>query len=172
MPKYAANAMYHEEQSFRQIWVWIIVICAVAISWYTLFGEMLSAREMAELQKPAAWSCILWVAVGIVLPVLFYLAELVTEVTPDGVRLQFYPLFTRYIPAHKISGFEMLKYRPVIEYGGWGIRWSLKNGVAYTVSGNAGVRLQLENGKKLLIGSQNPRALLMAISEMAHKSDD
>jgi hypothetical protein len=53
-------------------------------------------------------------------------------------------------------------YRPIRDYGGWGIRYG-RNGKAYNVSGNRGVMLEFSHGQKLLIGSQKPGDLANAI---------
>jgi hypothetical protein len=53
---------------------------------------------------------------------------------------------------------------PITEYGGWGIRWTLR-GKAYNVSGRRGVRLDYENGKHLLIGSTRADELATAIHQ-------
>ena len=45
-------------------------------------------------------------------------------------------------------------YSPLGEYGGWGLRYSLSgNGMAYNVSGNKGLQLELSNGKKVLFST-------------------
>jgi hypothetical protein len=59
---------------------------------------------------------------------------------------------------------ETRTYRPILEYGGWGVRYSfVRKGWAYTVSGNRGVQLQLANGKRILVGSQRAEELARAI---------
>ncbi len=35
----------------------------------------------------------------------------------------------------KIVGAEARSYQPIVEYGGWGVRWS-RSGRAFNVSGN------------------------------------
>ncbi|MHC4643443.1 MAG: hypothetical protein ACYS32_17515, partial [Planctomycetota bacterium] len=63
-------------------------------------------------------------------------------------------------------------YKPILEYGGWGIRCSFTGkGKAYNVSGNKGVQLVFTNGKKLLIGSQQPDDLAAAIEEMLKQNE-
>jgi hypothetical protein len=69
----------------------------------------------------------------------------------------------------EIASFESLKYRPILEYGGWGIRMG-KNGKAYTVSGDRGVRFVFTDKKKLLIGTQNPEKFQKVMREMIKKS--
>jgi hypothetical protein len=59
------------------------------------------------------------------------------------------------------------KYRPILEYGGWGIRCGWKGGRAYNVSGNEGVQLVFKNGKRLLIGSKEAYGLEAAIRSVA-----
>ena len=68
----------------------------------------------------------------------------------------------RKIAFKELKGYKVRAYRPILEYGGWGIRFGLK-GKAYNVSGNRGVQLELTNGKRLLIGSQRPEELWQAI---------
>lgn len=47
------------------------------------------------------------------------------------------------------------KYLPLREYGGWGLRWGIfGSGTAYNISGNMGIQLVLQNGKKILVGTQ------------------
>ena len=62
----------------------------------------------------------------------------------------------------EIIKYEIRKYRPIIEYGGWGIRFN-KSGKAYTVSGNIGIQIQMSTGKGILIGTQQPNEFLQAM---------
>jgi hypothetical protein len=50
------------------------------------------------------------------------------------------------------------QYNPIKEYGGWGLKWSSTN-AAYNIMGNVGLQLVLQNGKKILIGTQKPEEL-------------
>jgi hypothetical protein len=75
----------------------------------------------------------------------------------------------RFLPIHwnfKKFGFEQIircyarKYRPIAEYGGWGIRWG-KSGKAYNAYGNIGVQLELIDGKKSSLAHKKPMNLPM-----------
>lgn len=93
---------------------------------------------------------------------LMWAARLVTEVRDDGVYIRFLP-FHRDFQSFRwgeIAAFEACTYRPILDYGGWGIRFG-SGGKAYNVSGNRGVRLDLAAGrpKHVLIGSQRPEDL-------------
>ena len=54
-----------------------------------------------------------------------------------------------------IEKMEVITYRPIIDYGGWGVRFGRK-GMAYNVSGNIGLLISRKNGKTILIGTQKP----------------
>jgi len=113
---------------------------------------------------PDALLVIFWLIFGIGLPALFVFGKLVTEVRDDGIYVRYFPLHRRFrrIAFKELKGYKVRSYRPILEYGGWGIRFGL-GGKAYNVSGNRGVQLGLLDGKPLLIGSQGPEELLRAI---------
>jgi hypothetical protein len=93
---------------------------------------------------------------------LFRAMRLITEVRSDGVYIHFVPLLRDTILFSNIADCEARTYRPIREYGGWGVRFGWKR-KAYNVSGNRGVQLTLKSGKRLLIGSQRSEELAQAI---------
>lgn len=92
--------------------------------------------------------------------------KLVTEVDERGVRIRLTPLASRRIAPEAIEAAYVRTYRPLLEYGGWGVRWGW-SGRAYNASGNRGVQLVLKDGTRLLIGSQQPEELLEAVRAIA-----
>lgn len=58
----------------------------------------------------------------------------------------------------------MCTFRPILDHGGWGIRFR-KNLTAYTVSGNKGVRITLSSGRKIILGSQKATEMESAIQK-------
>ena len=121
------------------------------------------------------YEIVLAVIVGIGVPLtiaaLFLLLMLETEIRPDGIYVRYFPFhihFKRFAP-EDLSEYYARRYKPILEYGGWGIRYSLRNGKAYNVSGNQGVQLVFKNGKKLLIGSQKANELEIAIRSILEK---
>lgn len=119
---------------------------------------------------------VFFVVFMIILPVavaiLFLIMKLETEVRSDGLYVRFFPIHIRCKKFTKedLSEYYARTYRPLLEYGGWGIRCGFKGGRAYNVSGNKGVQLILKTGKRLLIGSQKPDELVEAISSMMASS--
>ncbi len=62
-----------------------------------------------------------------------------------------------------IVRIEVVSYRPLMDYGGWGIRVGRDGERVLNARGNRGVRIELTDGTRLLIGSQRPEALAVAI---------
>lgn len=87
---------------------------------------------------------------------------LTVEVRPEGLYIRFKLLWPeRMIPYSQIVNVEAKRYRPILEYGGWGVRGIPVK--AFNVSGNRGVLLTLANGRTLMIGSQRPDQLAAAL---------
>jgi hypothetical protein len=96
--------------------------------------------------------------------ILFWLIRLETYVDSNALYVRFFPfqLAFRKFAASDLAEYYSREYNPILEYGGWGIRYG-RAGKAYNASGNKGVQLVLNNGKRLLIGSQKPDELVKAI---------
>lgn len=125
----------------------------------------------SERGSAGAMLTVFFVVFMIILPVavaiLFLVVRLETEVRSDGLYVRLFPFHIRYkkFTTEDLSECCARTYRPILEYGGWGIRYG-KNGKAYNVSGNQGVQLVLKTGKPLLIGSQKPDELAEAINSI------
>jgi len=90
--------------------------------------------------------------------------KLVTEVRDNGLFVCFVWLWPeRTIPWDQIRSVETRSYRPVRDFGGWGVRWATR-GIVYHARGKRGVRLALASGERVLIGSQRPDDLARAIA--------
>lgn len=95
---------------------------------------------------------------------LFLTMSLTVEVRSDALYIHFRFLRKRTVDFSSMAKVEAVEYRPIAHYGGWGIRRG-RNGWAYNVSGNRGVRLDFQDGKHLLIGSQRATELAAAIEK-------
>lgn len=93
--------------------------------------------------------------------------RLVTEIRDDVLSVRLTPLPERRIPVVDITSAEPRTYRPILEYGGWGIRYGWR-GMAYNAQGNRGVQLVLRDGRRVLIGSKRSEDLAVAIKVATH----
>jgi len=165
-------AAFREVQKFRQPWVIILLVLWSVVMLGALgYALCRQYREHADFQAVLSNWRLVGFTVVIVLAVvltnwLLLRAKLVTEVADDGLRLTLFLSFARRtIRYADIADCQARTYRPLLEYGGWGVRYSWRHGRAYNVSGNRGVQLVLKDGQRLLIGSQQADELAAAIRQ-------
>ena len=155
---------FREVQKHRQVWVWLIVFGAALLMWYALVQQIILGQPFGTNPGPDWMIWLFWLLIGIGLPLLFLYMKLIVEVGDDGVHIRYVPFISRLIPFEEIQGHEARSYKPIREYGGWGIRWWGGQRRAYNVSGDQGVELKLRSGDRIMIGSQRADALAEAIS--------
>ncbi len=158
----ASLPAFHEEQRFRQLWIWILILAIAALQWWGWIQQILLDQPFGDNPGPDWMVWLFWALFGIGLPVFFLYLRLVVEVNDEGVWLRYIPLTKRLIRFGDIERCEAVDYQPMRQYGGWGIR-GLGSNRAYNVSGSQGVRLHLRNGAVVVIGSQRAQALALAI---------
>jgi hypothetical protein len=91
--------------------------------------------------------------------------RLVTELRPEQLSVAMKGFWRRIrIPVADIRAAAAVEYDPIREYRGYGVRMGPR-GQAYIASGNQAVQLELRDGRKLLIGSQQPKELAGKILE-------
>ncbi len=144
---------FHERQHFRQVWLWLL-----------LAGVLISVAVPAIVRPMTA--TIVTFAVTAFLVALMAYAHLDVIVTDEEVLIRFRPFHIRgrRVPLRDIAEVHARDYRPILEYGGWGIRLG-GNGMAYNAYGDRGVQLVLKNGTRILIGSQRSEELAAALRD-------
>lgn len=161
---------FSEVQKFRQGWLWVLILlCAavlVLVLGYGLIEQLVFNRSWGD--RPLSDTALIVVAVGSIVFVammvyLFASLRLMTCVDANGVYVRFYPFAGRTILFADIQSCQARSYRPLSEYGGWGIKYG-RSGKAYNVSGNQGAQLILRSGKRVLIGSQYADELAATIN--------
>ncbi|MBE2232177.1 MAG: hypothetical protein IAE85_01645 [Anaerolinea sp.] len=157
-----STTVFREVQRFRQLWVWLLILGVAAIQWYGWVQQILLGQPYGDNPGPDWMVWLFWVLFGIGLPLFFFWLRLVVEVNDEGVWLRFIPLTRLTIRFADIERCEAVDYRPLRQYGGWGVR-GFNSNRAYNVSGRQGVRLTLRNGNVVLIGSQRAADLALAI---------
>ena len=164
------NIGYREVQYFRQRWILLLALAAAGVAWCSFILQIVLGQEVGTNPSPDWVMWLIWLIVGIGLPLLIYIAKLVIEVRRDYLFIQFIPFTSRKIGFDEIKNVKARTYNPIREYGGWGIRWGFGKKRAYNISGNQGVGLTLNNGENILIGSQNPDELARIISRRVERS--
>ena len=160
------DIIYREEQRFA---LWLRAVLVVSMALAVVLSILPLTKIPFDQLRAEVGEIILLFVVGVFFPVgiavLFCFLKLETQVRPDGLYVRFVPFHIKFkkFGADDLRQYYARKYRPIWEYGGWGIRCSFRNGRAYNVSGNKGLQLVFKDGKRLLIGSQTPEDLEQAI---------
>lgn len=144
---------YYEKQKFNKWYIWVALAIPFIIFLFGAFTGKLQGQEKNSM-------LIATVIVAFVF-VLFLFTKLETRIDEAGITIRFFP-FQRvyyYVRWDEIESAHIRTYKPIREYGGWGLRFSFKNGKAYNVAGKHGLQLVLKSGSKFLIGTQNNEAL-------------
>ena len=144
---------FMETQKFRQWWIWVILLMALLIPVGAFTATYFSNKQNSLKELPALIPAVILIGLVIVLTLS---ARLTTEIDEYVISYRFYPF---HFSPLKIRWEDVqLAYvrncKPILEYGGWGLRFTFRNGKAYNVMGNAGLQLQLKNGKKIFLGTQ------------------
>jgi hypothetical protein len=93
------------------------------------------------------------------------LARLTVEVLADRIEIRYRPFIARTLRLDDVVAAESVTYRPLREYGGWGIKGWSRRKIAYNVRGDRGALLTLADGRTVLIGSQRSDELAAAIRD-------
>jgi hypothetical protein len=150
-----AAVVFREEQYFD--WRVYALIALV---------EVLTGLGLVRVQ---GWSreILLGLVIGLALLMFLvvFLLHMTTEVTPTDVRVWFSwaPTYRRIVPISTIRSIDVVTFRPIADYGFWGIRTGRDGERALIARGNRGVRLEFTDGTRLVIGSQRPEALAAAM---------
>ena len=101
-----------------------------------------------------------YVELGILLCVFLFLVfvRLHTDIGERGISIKFFPFVRNKTWLWEDIDDLYIKEYSIADYGGWGYRVG-KNGTAYNTKGKYGLQLLLNNGARVMIGTQNHEEL-------------
>ena len=150
-----ATAMFREEQYFD----WRVYALIASVEVLTGMGLLHQNSWSSELVLG------LVIGTGLLMCLAVFVLRMTTEVTPTDVRVWFgwVPIYRRVVLLGDIRRIEPAAFRPIADYGFWGVRSGRDGERALIARGNRGVRLELADGSLLVIGSQRPEELAQAL---------
>lgn len=161
-----SKTLFQETQRFTQWWLWLLLLGINIPLWIGIYQQL--AQGVPYGDKPMS-------DIGLVILTLFLLSFLVfaytsnlkTKITTNGIYFKLFPFHQKYrfYDWKEIQKAEVVKYSPIGEYGGWGIR-GFGNNKAFNVKGNMGLRILFKDGTKRLIGTQKSKELEKVIKEL------
>ncbi len=176
---------FHEEQRFSNSpmkWIFpVIFLLSVGPLAYGVYQQLILGKPWGDHPSSNSGLVLTFIFVFVFMAGLwlaFSLSKLHVTIDPEGIHYRF-PLFIRKwrtIKKEQIAGYQVRKYSPMLEYGGWGYRRlhgfrTRKNGIAVNVSGKIGLQLYFNNGKKMLIGTRRPAAIERAMKKLMAENE-
>lgn len=166
--------VFIEKQKFSQTWLWVLMafsgVMPIAILGVGLYvqiglGKPFGNNPMSDGGLITVFLLTLALMVGMLL--LFAFSTLELRIDKRDLHIRFIPFIVKekVIPWTSVENWEVVKYNPIREYGGWGLRYG-KSGKAYNVKGDKGLRLSFHKGKPLLIGTSKPDELQRFLEEL------
>ncbi|MCM0060470.1 MAG: hypothetical protein NBV57_06395 [Algoriphagus sp.] len=142
--------IFNETQRFRQVWIWAILLGVTGIASGTMGYQLLNDPQtsLGELLIPAG--------VLIFVNGLFFFMRLTTRFDSESISYSYFPFLSqRKYNWKEIESIELIEYKALADYGGWGIKWNGANW-SYTTGGAQGIFIKTK-GKKFLLGTQKPK---------------
>jgi len=161
------NELFSEIQYFHQPWLWLLIGWMAALSLWAFVQQIVLGVPWGNNPGSDELVIVLTVVLVLIVPLVFLSMHLRVVVRTDRLVVQFFPLHLRprTIARDAIVAHRATAYRPLRDFGGWGIRYG-SMGKAYIMSRDRGVLLELRNGDRLLIGSRRAEELDAAIALM------
>lgn len=141
-----------------------IVRFVVPASSLTAVGVALPATLAPGSAPPGLIALIVGMGVGV--PLLLAFLPMRTTVGTRALRVRSVVWFARTIPVEAITSANAVRYNPIRDCGGWGLRRSRRHGLVMNVSGDRGAHVtSLDKGREasMLIGSRRAEELAAAI---------
>ena len=131
------EVLFSESQRFKQIWVWALLIGVNGLILYgvitqVFFGKTFGTEPMGDT------GLILVLLFTILLTISFLFLRLDTTISKEGIHYRFMPFQRKFrsVPWDSISKSYVRQYKPITEFGGWGLRTSFSGGgSAYNIAG-------------------------------------
>lgn len=160
-----SKALFTEKQRFNQKWLVIIVIITLSVALWSFVQQIIFGIPFGNNPAPDI-TLIILLLIPIILFAFIFSLTLHTRIDRYGITYRFTPVHRkeRFIKWEAVKKAYVRKYKPITEYGGWGFRIG-RSGKAFNTGGNIGLQIELNDGKKILIGTQKSEELTRALEK-------
>lgn len=166
------HILFTETQRIKQWWLWLILIFINGMNVWVLIKKYIYKEPFTNTPYHSYTGAEIATLITLLVTVLFLIMKLETVIKTDEIEVRFFPfhLSFRQYPSNTIESAFVRTYKPLAEYGGWGIRIGFA-GKAFNVSGSYGIQLIFKDGRKLLVGTQKQTEASAAISQSLLKKE-
>ncbi|MEQ8924307.1 MAG: hypothetical protein RLO81_00765 [Fulvivirga sp.] len=169
--------VFVESQRFNQVWLWILIIVidatfliliAQALYNQLYLGIPIGNNPISDTGLILVSTFIIILLVAITLSLL--ISRLETRIEQEGVSYRFKPFIRKWnsIPLDEIQHFELKKFNPIIDFGGWGYR-KVSGRLLVNTSGNTALFINTINNKQIAIGTHYPEEVFSTMQKLMNK---
>lgn len=154
------SSTFQETQYFRNPLIFILLFAIFGIAIWGIVQQLILNVPFGNNPAPD-YILILFSMIPVIFLLFFIFMKQKTVIDKESIQVTISPFGRRRMLWANIEKAYIRTYKPIMEYGGWGIRYGFAGkGVAYSVGGgNQGLQLELKNGQKVLIGTKKADAL-------------
>jgi hypothetical protein len=153
---------FYEKQRMNQSWLWLVLIVLVGFGSYTYIMQIIYDQPVGN--KPMSDNGLyIFELFVLLLVLLFVFMKLETKIDENGIWMKYFPFVKKEVSWDEIETAKLVTYNFV----GYGIRWGSKYGMVYNTKGDKGIAISLKNGRKFLIGTQEPQAINEALQKFS-----
>ena len=134
---------------------------------YTILIIMILVDSLAVTIAPPSEKLVAMIVTMlplILVSVLLIAVSMETKIENNQLSIKTLFFIKSTIPLNNIISSEVITYRPLRDFGGFGVRYA-QGGVMYNMHGKQAVKLTLKDNKIIYIGTQKPQDLLQSIGK-------
>lgn len=152
-----SNLEYREIQKLRTWWHWILGFSIPVLFFSIGFIQWIFHVSVGNHPLSTVWCFALGSFFLCSISVLFYYLTLQLNITNAGITYGFNipgPEL-HFISWDRISSAKLISY----QFWSYGYHVSMRYGLVYNLNGRYGIQIKLNNGEKILIGTQHKNEL-------------
>ncbi|MFA6553266.1 MAG: hypothetical protein WCT27_02465 [Patescibacteria group bacterium] len=160
--------LFHEIQKSKPWWMYMIIGILFTMSLWSFVQQILLGRPFGS-SPPPDWSVWLILAIcGIGMPWLFLSGKQIITFDGKNISASYVPFWKTTFALEQVEKYYARDFNPMRDFWGWGIRYGLmKNSkwvMAYVYFDETrGVKFELKNGRRILIGSRQTDQFLKTL---------
>ena len=164
--------VFKEEQGFTQGWLHLLLAVSFIVPLVLITNEVIE-KGWSNTDARVGFIVVI-ISVLLTYGFIFSL-KLRTRIDETGINFRFLPfhLSNKHIAWSELKSSYVRNYQAISEYGGWGMKggklWNKSKGVSYTTKGDVGIQLELQSGKKILLGTQRVEEAKQVLKTYQHK---
>lgn len=151
-----AKRVFKESQGYVGTWVAYLIILLEVPVLILLSVLFYQAEDKGELGF--ALTLVVFIMGSVFL--LIFNIKLQTRIDETGVAFKFTPFINQWrkFNPEQIRSVQVIRYSPITDYGGWGLKGNSKTKV-FSILGDEGLLLDIGEKKKIMIGTARGKEL-------------